>query len=99
MSLRAHSERHLCLDETSGSCRVTVSERDQGTFVIETEVPADLRAGGREGLGRGSLLRVYGYSTGEPLSSDATPELRTVHVRHWPRGYFVTTASRGRMRR
>src|SRR5262245_2605476 len=32
LDLRPHQERHLCADETAGSCRVTVSDRTVGPF-------------------------------------------------------------------
>jgi hypothetical protein len=44
--LHAHQERHLCADETPGSCRVTVSDRSIGPFTVLVRVrPEDLAQG------------------------------------------------------
>src|SRR5689334_7161839 len=32
MQVRTHQERHLCEDESDGSCRVTISANDGGAF-------------------------------------------------------------------
>jgi hypothetical protein len=96
-SLRAHQERHLCSGANDDTCRLTVSERDLGSFVAELAVkPED-----REGMDRlwiGSLVRVYGHVTGE-YDEEGAPVIDVAYYRHFPRGTFVTTAARTGMRR
>jgi hypothetical protein len=93
---RIHQERHLCSDETAGSCRVTVSDRQSGPWTaIVTLAPED-----REGTLRvwvGSLLKVYGSPNGE-FDEQGGPVIQAAHYRHWPRGYYVTTSAAGAMR-
>jgi len=98
LSLRAHQERHLCRGPEEDTCRVTVSERELGTFTaLFAARPEDLR----EGTGRlqtGSMLRIYGTATAEADASGG-PVIEVEWYRHWPPGTYVTTASRGSMRR
>lgn len=97
LSLRAHQERHLCDSEYADSCRVTVSERELGTFTAQFTVRAeDLAGEGR--LWQGSLVRVYGRASGEQ-DAQGDPVIVAEWYRHWPRHTFVTTAMSGRMRR
>jgi hypothetical protein len=98
VSLRAHQERHLCASEYADSCRVTVSERELGTFTAEIPIRPEDASAGVERLWQGSLVRVYGRSQG---GSDAAgdPVIVGEWYRHWPRNTFVTTAMSGRMRR
>lgn len=97
LSLRAHQARHLCSDESSSSCRVTVSESSSGPFAAEVTLRPNDRDG-KERVWLGSLLKVYGKYTGE-YSEETGPVLAVTYYRHWPRGYYVTTAQRGAMRR
>jgi hypothetical protein len=98
LSLRAHQERHLCRGPEEDTCRVTVSERELGTFTaLFTARPEDLR----EGTGRlqtGSMLRLYGTATAE-TDAGGGPVIEVEWYRHWPPSTYVTTASRGSMRR
>ena len=97
MTFRTHQDRHLCADETDGSCRVTVSDRSTGPYsVLLTVRPED--ASGHDGIAVGSLLRTFGHTTGD-IDSDGGPVLAVTYYRHWPRGAWVTTADRVRMRR
>jgi hypothetical protein len=96
--LRPHRERHLCADETSGSCRVTVSERAIGPFtVLLTVRAADLQEG-PERLWTGSLVKVYGHVM-DAGTEETGPVIQAEWYRHWPHGTFVTTAAAGSMRR
>lgn len=97
MTFRTHQARHLCRDETRGSCRVTVSERAGGPFSALVEIRPDDRDGETR-LWNGSLLKVYGVPTGD-FDDEGGPILRARWYRHWPRGYFVTTGAAGAMRR
>lgn len=97
MSYRTHQDRHLCGDETSGSCRVTVSDRQGGPFSATLELRSE-DVSGRDRLWTGSLLKIYGSPTGS-FDSDGGPILQTRWYRHWPRGTYVTTGAAGSMRR
>ncbi|UJR84951.1 hypothetical protein [Sandaracinus amylolyticus] len=97
LSLRAHQDRHLCGDEGSDSCRVTVSEREIGRFVALIPMREEDRAGAHR-LWTGSLVKVYGIATGEE-DTEHGPVLGAEWYRHWPPHYYVTTAAAGRMRR
>lgn len=97
MSLRVHQERHLCSDGSSSSCRVTVSDRELGTFTARFTIHDEDRGGPRR-LWTGSLVRVYGRATGETDASGG-PVIEADYYRHWPVHTFVTTASASSMRR
>lgn len=96
--LRAHRDRHLCADETSGSCRVTVSERPVGPFTAFLTVREEDRAEGPDRLWTGSLVKVYGRVT-DAGTEETGPTIQVEWYRHWPHGTFVTTAAAGSMRR
>ncbi|MCZ7677492.1 MAG: hypothetical protein M5U28_01430 [Sandaracinaceae bacterium] len=61
LELRPHQDRHLCADETSGSCRVTVAERGIGPFTALVTLRPEELATGTERLWTGSLVKVYGH--------------------------------------
>lgn len=94
---RTLAPRNLCADERTSSCRVTVSEREGGTFTATIHLRPSEREG-EEKIWVGSLLRVFGHPTGDVSDEDGVV-LSPVYHRHWPRGSFVTTAARGQMRR
>lgn len=94
---RTHRDRHLCRDETDGSCRVTISDRSGGPF----STLVALRPEDRDGEARlwvGSLVKVYGSPTGD-FDADGGPMIQASYYRHWPRGTYVTTGAAGSMRR
>ena len=97
MSHRVHRERHLCQDETSGSCRVTVSDREIGPFTAVLQTRPEDREG-EDRIWQGSLIKVYGAPTGD-FDDDGGPVLQAELFRHWPAGHYVTTGSAGAMRR
>lgn len=97
LSLRAHQERHLCSDRNESSCRVTVSERDLGTFSTDLVLGMGEKAG-KDRVWVGSLLKIYGHPSGD-YDAEGGPILNATFHRHWPRGTYVTTAQRGAMRR
>lgn len=97
LSFRVHQARHLCRDEYQDSCRVTVSERSPGEFSARLTLPPHEQSG-KERVWVGSLLKVYGKPTGD-FDERGDPMLEVSYYRHWPRGYYVTTAQRGAMRR
>ncbi len=98
LELRPHQDRHLCSDETSGSCRVTVSDRGVGPFTALVTVRAEDLAEGPERLWTGSLLKIYGHVV-DAGNDESGPILQTEWYRHWPHGTYVTTAAAGSMRR
>jgi hypothetical protein len=97
LSLRAHQPRHLCSNESKSSCRVTVSERSLGSFVVDVKL-SDEQKLGRDRVWVGSLFKVYGTPTGE-YDDEGGPLLKMAYLRHFPRGTYVTTAQRAGMRR
>ena len=99
LQLRTHQERHLCEDETDGSCRVTISEADGGAFtvVIDHLPPEDQL--GENRMQAGSLIHVYGRLVPGEYDANGGPVLHSEFYRHWPRGQYVTTAARGNWRR
>jgi hypothetical protein len=94
---RIHQARHLCKDEYQDSCRMTVSESSPGNFVARLKLNEDERSG-KERVWVGSLLKIYGVPTGD-YDEQGDPVLETTYHRHWPRGYYVTTAQRAAMTR
>ncbi len=99
LNLRTHQERHLCEDETEGSCRVTVSETDGGAFSARLEHVAPEEQNGENRIQIGSLVHVYGRLVPGEYDANGGPVLRAEFFRHWPRGQYVTTAARGAWRR
>jgi len=97
LNFRTHRRRHLCRTEHADSCRVTVSERQGGSFSAVVQVRAEDRAGA-ERINVGSLMRVYGSPTVD-FNDEGGPILEAVYYRHWPRGTYVTTGHAGIMRR
>lgn len=98
LQLRSHRERHLCSDETSGSCRVTVSDRPIGPFTALVRIRPEDLDDGPERLWTGSLMKVYGHVL-DGGDEESGPTIQVEWYRHWPHGYFVTTAAAGSMRR
>ncbi len=94
---RIHQTRHLCGDETAGSCRVTVSDRESGPFTAVVQIHPEDREGEAR-LWAGSLVKVYGSPTGE-FDTEGGPMIEAEYYRHWPRGTYVTTGAAGSMRR
>lgn len=97
LGIRTQQARNLCRDEYQDSCRMTVSETSPGKFVARIAL-SEAEKTGKERVGEGSLLKVYGRPTGD-YDERGDPVLEATYHRHWPRGYFVTTAQRGAMRR
>ncbi|MBX3182975.1 MAG: hypothetical protein KIT72_17715 [Polyangiaceae bacterium] len=97
LSLRTLEPRNLCEEEAEDSCRVTVSDREHAVVHAHVALSGDDDLG-RYSVGGGSLVRLVGELT-DDFSEDGTPLFRATYYRHWPRGFYVTTADRGRMRR
>ncbi len=97
LSLRAHQDRHLCAEAGSETCSVTVSDREIARFTALIHQRPEDAADGQLHLWTGSLVRVYGRSTGNDASD--LPIIQADWYRHWPVHYYVTTAAAGSMRR
>lgn len=97
LSMRTHQPRHLCGSEQESSCRVTVSDRSMGSFVMDVSLSAEEK-NGKDRVWIGSLLKVYGTPTGE-FDDEGGPVVKPLYYRHFPRGTYVTTAQRAAMRR
>jgi hypothetical protein len=93
LSVRSLEARNLCEELDEATCRVTVSEREFAVAHARLKLaPSDDL--GEKSLNRGSLVRVLGKLTDEVDPDDGAPVLAADYYRHWPRNYFVTTASR-----
>jgi hypothetical protein len=93
LSVRTLEARNLCDELDEATCRVTVGEREFAVVhaLLKLEPSDDL---GDKSLNRGSLVRVVGKLTDEVDPEDGTPVFKAEYYRHWPRNFFVTTASR-----
>jgi hypothetical protein len=93
LSVRSLEVRNLCEKLDEATCRVTVGEREFAIVhaLVKLSPSDDI---GEKSLNRGSLLRVLGKLTDEVDPEDGTPVLKADYYRHWPRNFFVTTASR-----
>lgn len=93
LSVRSLEARNLCEQLDEQTCRVTVSEHEFAIVHAKVTLsPADDI--GEKSVNRGSLVRVIGKLTDEVDPDDGSPVLQAQYYRHWPRNYFVTTASR-----
>lgn len=98
LSVRRLEKRNLCETEAEDSCRVTVSDREHALVHAYVHLDADDEIG-KESVGPGSLMRVIGKLGDEVHPDDGASVLHAKYYRHWPRGYYVTTAARAHMRR
>jgi hypothetical protein len=93
LSVRTLEVRNLCDQLDEETCRVTVGENEFAIVHAKLVLsPADDI--GDKSLNRGSLVRVLGKLTDEVDPEDGTPVFKADYYRHWPRNFFVTTASR-----
>jgi hypothetical protein len=98
LSLRTLETRNLCESTDEDTCRVTVSEHEHAIVhaMLHLKAEDDL---GEHSMGPGSLVRVIGPIADAVDPSDGEPVIQAAYYRHWPRGFFVTTAERKFMRR
>jgi hypothetical protein len=98
LSMRTLAERNLCESADEQTCRVTVSDREHAVVhaIVKLAPGDDI---GPESLQVGALVRVIGKLTDNVDGTDGMPVLAASYYRHWPRNYFVTTASSTHMRR
>ncbi len=93
LSVRTLEARNLCEELDEQTCRVTVSEHEFAVVHARLKLsPADDI--GEKSVNRGSLVRVVGKLTDEVDPEDGGVVLKADYYRHWPRNFFVTTASR-----
>jgi hypothetical protein len=93
LSVRTLEVRNLCEQLDEQTCRVTVGEHEFAIVhaLLKLSPSDDI---GEKSLNRGSLVRVIGKLTDDVDAEDGTPVFRAEYYRHWPRNFFVTTASR-----
>jgi len=98
LSVRTLEPRNLCDSSDEDSCRVTVSDREYAVVhaLLHLATEDDI---GELSLGPQSLVRVVGALSDDVDPSDGEPIVVAKYYRHWPRGYYVTTAARSLMRR
>jgi hypothetical protein len=97
LSLRTLETRNLCESPDDDTCRVTISEHEHAVVHAMLHLKADDDIG-EHSVGPGSLIRVIGVMADAVDPSDGEPVLEAKYYRHWPRGYYVTTAERKYMR-
>lgn len=93
LSVRTLEIRNLCEALDEQTCRVTVGENEFATVhaLLKLSPGDDI---GEKSVNRGSLVRVLGRLTDDADPEDGTPVFKAEYYRHWPRNFFVTTASR-----
>ena len=93
LSVRTLEVRNLCESLDEQTCRVTVGQHEFAVVhaLLKLAPGDDI---GEKSLNRGSLVRVVGKLTDEVDPEDGTSVLKADYYRHWPRNFFVTTASR-----
>ena len=98
LSIRTLEPRNLCDSTDEDSCRVTVSDKEYAVVhaLLHLSAEDDL---GEHSVGIHSLIRAVGVLTDDVDPSDGQPILKATYYRHWPRGFYVTTADRSLMRR
>lgn len=93
LSVRNLEVRNLCDQLDEETCRVTVSEHEFATVHTLTKLSGSDNIGDKS-INRGSLVRILGKLSDDVDKDDGMPVLKADYYRHWPRNFFVTTASR-----
>lgn len=96
VSLRRPEARNLCADESSSSCRMTVTAKSFGQLRLLAKLAPEDDTGATK-IEAGSLLRIVGKLAQTPGADKAL--VRVSWYRHWPGDQYVTTAAREHMRR
>ncbi len=108
MTHHQHKERHLCADETSSSCRVTVNFKSSGGFSAALLLKPEDLVPGLDKIQPGTLMRVFGQVRcwkGEEVKKECAFDenggiiLDGVFYRQWPARFYSTTRAAGVMRR
>jgi hypothetical protein len=98
LGMRTLAARNLCDDFEEETCRVTVSQKEHAVVHALAKLAANDNIG-KESVGPGSLVRVVGRLSDSVDPNDGMPVLEVQYYRHWPRGYYVTTADASHMRK
>jgi hypothetical protein len=108
-SYHQHRDRHLCADETSSSCRVTVNFKSSGGFSVLLDLRPEDLVPGLDKVQPGTLMRVFGKVL--CAANEETEEIECrydekggvlmegVWYRQWPRRNYLTTRAAESMRR
>jgi hypothetical protein len=97
LSVRTLEERNACDSADEDSCRVTVSDHEYAVVHVLLHLSSEDDIG-EHSMGPASLVRVIGTLTDEVDQGDGEPVLKAKYYRHWPRGFYRTTADRRFMR-
>lgn len=97
LSMRTLEPRNLCESSAEESCRVTVGDREHAVVHARVKLSAEDDIG-QNSAGVGSLLRIVGKISDSVDPNDGAPVVQATYYRHWPRGFYVTTAAREQMR-
>jgi hypothetical protein len=98
LSVRRLEPRNLCANSNDeDSCRVTVSEKDYGVVTAALSLKGEDDVGPHS-VSAGSLVRVVGTFSQEVDPQDGSPLIRATYYRHFPRNFYVTSASSEVMR-
>ncbi len=97
LSVRTLEPRNVCDSSDDDTCRVTVSDREYAVLHVLLTLGAEDDIG-EHSVGAGSMVRVVG-TLGDDVGEDGSPVMRASWYRHWPRGFYVTSAAREHMRR
>ena len=98
LGMRTLAARNLCDDFEEETCRVTVGDREHAVVHVLAKLAANDNIG-KESVGPGSLVRVVGKLSDSVDPNDGAPVLEAQYYRHWPRGFYVTSADASHMRR
>jgi hypothetical protein len=101
LSVRKLEARNACETSAEDSCRTTVGDTEFAVLRARLTLASAADVSGPESIGFGSLVRVVGSiaapSATEPSGGPAV--LDATYYRHWPRGYYRTTADKSVLRR
>lgn len=97
LSMRTLETRNVCESSSEDSCRVTVGDREHAVVHALVKLVGEDDVG-QNSAGVGSLFRVVGTISDSVNPNDGGPVIRATYYRHWPRGFYVTTAAREQMR-
>ncbi|MEJ7728988.1 MAG: hypothetical protein WKG00_07225 [Polyangiaceae bacterium] len=101
LSVRKLEGRNACETSADDSCRTTVGDHEFAVLRARITMATAADASGPESIGFGSLVRVVGSIVAQRATEPASgPQvLDATYYRHWPRGYYRTTADKSVLRR
>ncbi len=98
LGMRTLAARNLCDDFEEETCRVTVGTKEHAIVHVLAKLDANDNIG-KESVSAGSLVRVVGKLSDGVDPDDGMPVLEVQYYRHWPRGFYVTSADASHMRK